>query len=293
MLPLPVPVAVAVATSVPTPPVSTSGGWEVKLDGWRAVLLRGGDEVVLHTRAGRVITDQFPELAAAAGALPEQTVLDGEIVVPDASGAADFGAVQSRGLASARKAPRLAGTHPAVFAAFDVLVLDGADVRPRRYTERRALLAELTAPGQPLQPVPATGDRTRALEWARAGRALGIEGLVAKPDAPYRAGTASGWRKWRWADTLDATIVGFLGPPERPEALVVVPAGQREPVVSSPLPAAARARFGRTLAALPSPPTASARTPDGAGYRPVAPELTVEVLAGHGRHATVRVVRLR
>lgn len=170
---------------------------EPKLDGWRALVFRDEQQgVELQARNGRLITAHFPDLAEAALGLPAGTVLDGEIIVWH-DGGADFHAVQRRALTSAERAPALAADHPATFAAFDVLEAGGADLRARPYEERRARLVELLdGLGSPIQPVPATRDRTTALDWwERWNPEMGIEGLMVKHvGGTYNAG-ARDWRK--------------------------------------------------------------------------------------------------
>ncbi|WP_070015499.1 RNA ligase family protein [Streptomyces nanshensis] len=195
----PLPVALARRERGMPPP----GPWsfEIKLDGWRALLFRdeaGG--TVLQARSGRLISDRFPDLVRAAQALPPGLVLDGELVIWH-RGRVDFFAVQRRALSHPRRAAALAHELPASYAAFDVLEADGADWRTRPYRERRVRLLQLDL-APPIQPVPATTDRAIALAWWERYRPdVGIEGLVVKHlDGAYLGGS----RQWRKVKHWDA-----------------------------------------------------------------------------------------
>ncbi|MZD09156.1 ATP-dependent DNA ligase [Streptomyces sp. SID5785] len=241
-------VEVALARSVDALPAGTGWAFEPKFDGHRMVVCRESADVVLQARSGRLVARAFPDLVAAATALPAGTVLDGEVVVWH-DGRTDFAAVQRRAAAaSGARARILARELPASYAAFDLLVLGGTDLRRRPYAERRERLVELLGPlGPPLQPVPSTTDRETAVTWYETLTASGIEGLVAKQvDEPYPAGRR-GWLKLRHSDTRDAVVVGFTGPPSGPRALVVALPGDGTPVLTTPLPTGLRAEAARVL----------------------------------------------
>ncbi|AXK37823.1 hypothetical protein DVA86_32355 [Streptomyces armeniacus] len=153
-------------------------------------------EVVLQSRTGRVVTGRYPDLAEAAAAiLPPGTVLDGEAVVI-LGGRTDFGAVQSRAASSPARAARLARELPATFAAFDVLAVDGRDLRGAPYRERRARLVGLLAAARPpLQVVPVVLEVEAAAAMFDQLAAVGLEGVVCKRlDGRYRCG-ARDWLK--------------------------------------------------------------------------------------------------
>ncbi|WFB11618.1 ATP-dependent DNA ligase [Streptomyces sp. LX-29] len=312
----------------PAPAAGRRLAYEPKFDGHRVLIFRTEEEVLLQARSGRIITRAFPDLVTAALRLPAGVVLDGEVVVWT-EGRTDFAAVQQRAAAPPARAARLARRRPASYAAFDLLAAEGRDLRPRPYDERRAALVALLEPhGPPIQPVPMTTDRGEAAEWYESLRAVGVEGLVVKGLAqPYRAGRY--WLKLRHSDTRDAVVVGVVGPRYRPRALALALPGDDTPVVSTPLDAALRARLAEPLRRLqrdardgaaaegaeadrdaeaatdgaaapefeaPEVPEAIAHDMVGAevAYRPVPPELTVEVRADTTpRHAAVTVIRLR
>ncbi|MDN3294526.1 ATP-dependent DNA ligase [Streptomyces ficellus] len=298
------PLKVALAETVDALPREPGLAYEPKFDGHRMVVFREGrgdredregGGVVLQARSGRIVTAAFPDLAAAARELPDGTVLDGEVVVWR-DGRIDFAAVQGRAFATPGRAPALARRLPASYAAFDVLAADGADLRPLRYTARRERLVELLAGlGPPIQAVPMTTDPEVAAAWYETLPAIGVEGLVVKRlDQPYKAGRRA-WRKLRHTDTWDAVVVGFTGAQERPASLVLVLPDDDTPVVSSPLPAALRARAGAALRDLApgEPGTAMAVGIGEVPYRSVPPRLMAEVETGTTRHTVTTVLRLK
>ena len=101
--------------------------FEPKWDGFRSIVFRDGDEIEIGSRNERPMTRYFPELAAAMAAqLPERVVIDGEIVIPDASGKRlDFEALLQRIHPAASRVEMLAETTPAHFIEFDLLALGG------------------------------------------------------------------------------------------------------------------------------------------------------------------------
>lgn len=208
-------------------PDAMPGGalYQVKLDGHRVLAFIGEGEVTLQARSGRIVTDRFPELLPTLATLPAGTVLDGEVTAVR-DGVFDFHA-----LASPPRARAVAGVAVA-YAAFDLLARRGEDVRARPLSDRWAALLVLLKGAPPeLQPVLSTPDRSEALWWMEALAPVGVEGIVAKDlGAPYRAGVGRGWVKYRHADTVDADLVGFAGPRERPTALRVRLADGREAV---------------------------------------------------------------
>lgn len=267
--PIPPPVEVALSRRVDRLPACDAlpGGcaYEPKFDGHRLVILTG--PVRLQTRNGRMVTATFHEIAAAAEALPPGTVLDGELVVWQ-DGRLDFGALQRRALRGARIPPVNA-------ALFDVLALDGTDLRRSPYEERRRTLTELLAPlGPPLQTVPMTTDRDEAVGWYEGLAAIGIEGLVVKGLAqPYRPRRRD-WLKLRHTVPQDALALGYTA-----DALVV-DLGDG-PVLSAPLSPVVRHQLPPGLPAAEGP--APHRLPEPLG---------VEVLQGTGRHGETTVLRI-
>src|SRR6202034_3791297 len=114
--------------------------FEPKWDGFRSIVFRDGDEVEIGSRNERPMTRYFPELVEAfTASLPPRCVVDGEIVIPDASGRRlDFEALLQRIHPAASRGTLLAGQTPAHFVAFDLLALDDTDLTERPFEHRRA-----------------------------------------------------------------------------------------------------------------------------------------------------------
>ena len=219
------PVEVMLARPVDRLPAANAlpGGvqYEQKWDGYRVVAF-GGDDVYLQSRRGANLTAAFPEVAGAVGQLPS-CVVDGEVVIWG-DGALDFPALLQRMGSSRSKARRLAAARPASFVVFDVLALDGTDLRRQPLRQRRQRLGELLADvGSELVLAPATLDRAEASEWLSryAAAQVGIEGIVAKGlGQPYREGQR-GWLKYRYRQTVEVIVGAVMGSVARPERLVL------------------------------------------------------------------------
>jgi ATP-dependent DNA ligase len=126
-------------------------GWqfEPKWDGFRTLIFRDGDEIVLQSRDEKTMNRYFPELIAPlTAALPERCVLDGEIVIVGASGL-DFEALLLRIHPAASRVKLLAAQTPASFVAWDLLALGDEDLRDVPLAERRGALERLLGDAQP------------------------------------------------------------------------------------------------------------------------------------------------
>lgn len=178
---------------------------EWKWDGVRTQIVNAGGETRLYSRTGDDVTGSFPEMADA---LAFPAVLDGELLVRgahqggEAGGAASFNALQQRlGRKTVSKA--MLADYPAFVRLYDVLLLDGEDLRELPWTERRArleaLMPRLPADRFDLSTV-VEADHFEHLAQIRAGtRDEAIEGLMLKrKDSPYVAGRRTGlWYKWK------------------------------------------------------------------------------------------------
>lgn len=211
----PYPLFLAHALEADPETLGEAADWQAewKWDGIRAQLIRRESSVWLWSRGDELISDAFPELVAAGAALPEGTVLDGEIVVWQGERAAPFNALQKR---LGRKAPgkKLLADAPVSLVAYDVLEIDGIDARMQPLVERRerleAVLASTAAPALRLSPIVRAQD-WNALRTLRAGsRSLGVEGMMLKRrDSAYGVGRVRGpWWKWKIEPyTVDAVII--------------------------------------------------------------------------------------
>ncbi len=117
---------------------------EWKWDGIRAQLIRRGGEVLIWSRGDEVVTDTFPEIAEAAGALPDGTVLDGEILAWRGDAPESFASLQRR-LGRKVVSARMRAAFPVVLLTYDLLEVNGEDLRGRPLAERWALLEKLFA----------------------------------------------------------------------------------------------------------------------------------------------------
>ena len=230
------------ARSTAALPVGARWAFEPKFDGFRGCAWWGRDgQVRLQSRQGRSLTDAFPEIAAAvAEQCTPGTVLDGEIVCWG-NGALDFTALLGR-MGGAR-------TPGACLAVFDLLADARRDLRGRPYLARRARLAELLGGCRlPLLVVPHTRDRRVASAWLTEHAEAGIEGVVAKRTDQHYNAARNAWRKIRTRLSAEALIVGVIGDPAKPQALVLgcldARTGVRIAGRTAPLPPQARVEVG-------------------------------------------------
>jgi bifunctional non-homologous end joining protein LigD len=185
--------------------LSDPSGWtfEVKYDGYRLLACKAGDDVRLYTRRGHDWTDKFGPIGRAVAALgARECVVDGEACVVDEQGHASFRALQDW-LGGDARAARIA------FAAFDLLWLDGRDLRGEPIEARRELLDKLLAgKGPPLTFSRSVGGDVDGL--LRTAKEAGLEGLMAKRrGSTYTGGRSQSWVKLRFDRRQDAAIVGW------------------------------------------------------------------------------------
>lgn len=160
------------------------GNWifEPKWDGFRALVFRDGDEVVIQSRDEKPLNRYFPELLEPLRAqLPKRVVLDGEVVVAQ-KGALDFDALQLRIHPAESRVKLLSQQIPASIVFFDLLAEGKRDLRSVRFEERRRMLESALASAKPpLHITPATRDFKVASDWFRRFEGAGLDGVVAKP----------------------------------------------------------------------------------------------------------------
>jgi ATP-dependent DNA ligase len=184
--------------------------YEPKWDGFRAIVFKSGSEVFIQSRDLRPLDRYFPEVHAACLAhLPDHCIVDGEIVIATPHGL-DFDALQLRLHPAASRVAKLADATPASFVAFDVLAVDGRDVRAIPQQERRGLLERALAQSQPpIHLTPVTRDRAMAEEWLARFEGAGLDGVIAKPeDGIYEPGKRA-MLKIKHARTADCVVAGF------------------------------------------------------------------------------------
>lgn len=178
---------------------------EWKWDGIRVQMVHAGGETRVYSRSGDDISATFPELVPALGV---PAVLDGELLVRgnhqggEAGGAASFNALQQR-LGRKTVSKPMLRDYPAFVRLYDILTLDGEDLRALPWSERRArleaLVGRLPASHFDLSAVVEAADFARLAEIRAGARDDAIEGLMLKRrDSPYLAGRRAGlWYKWK------------------------------------------------------------------------------------------------
>jgi ATP-dependent DNA ligase len=187
-------------------------GWlyEPKWDGFRAIVFRDGDEVFTQSRDLKPLDRYFPELAEPLkAALPKRCVVDGEVVIAQ-DGALQFESLLLRIHPAASRVNMLAAESPASFVAWDLLALDGEDLREVPQGERRSRLeSALRGVQPPVHLTPATRDRATAADWFDRFEGAGLDGVIAKRlDAPYQPGKRA-MLKIKHQRTADCVVAGF------------------------------------------------------------------------------------
>ena len=190
-------------------------GWlfELKYDGYRMLAGRSGGEAELRSRAGSDLGPAFPDIARAVRGLPyEGLVLDGEVVVHGVDGKPSFSLLQKRGrITNPIDALRAAAALPATLWAFDLLAVEGFDLRALPLIERKELLFRLLPTVGPIRFSEHVDGEGRALFEAVEG--MRLEGMVGKDGAsPYRGGRSRSWIKVRTELTDDFVVVGWTEP---------------------------------------------------------------------------------
>jgi len=174
--------------------------YELKLDGYRALAIKSGGKVQLRSRNDKDFNVRYPGLVSALGSMPDETVLDGEVVALDAEGRPAFGKLQNHSPAM-----------PVYFFIFDLLILGGRDVMAEPLLKRRALIERHVLPtlADPIRYSPILEASLPNL--IRSVKEQGLEGLVAKRrDSRYEPGERSGaWVKMRVNRSEDFVIGGY------------------------------------------------------------------------------------
>ena len=183
---------------------------ERKFDGERCVARKDGSDVWLKSRTAKLLTGTYPEVSrAVASHRARELVLDGEVVAFDGP-QTSFSRLQRR-LGVTTPSPELVAAYPVVLCVFDLLELDGDDLRGLPLLERRARLAEVVRPSAALQLSEAWRDDSQR-RFVRACRS-GWEGLIAKrAKAPYVAGRSRDWLKLKCVAEQEFVIGGFTDP---------------------------------------------------------------------------------
>ena len=186
-----------------TEKLTTGPDWlvELKLDGYRALAIKSDGKVQLRSRNDNDFTRRYPAITKALGPIPDETVLDGEVVALDSEGRPSFNLLQNYG----------SSTTPLIYYIFDVLVLAGRNVMEEPLDKRRELLEERVLPllDEPIRHSPELEADLPTL--IKSVKAQGLEGLVAKNrKSRYEPGIRSGaWQKMRVNRGQEFVIGGY------------------------------------------------------------------------------------
>ena len=191
-------------------PPAGAVSFEPKWDGFRCVVFRDGDDLDLQSRNQKPLLRYFPELREPLlEHLPDQVVLDGELVVVGERGL-DFDALQLRQHPAESRVRKLSVEIPASYVAFDLLALGDTSFLEVPFAERRAALEEIMRDvPSPLYVTPATLDRDVAADWFSRFEGAGFDGVVAKPLTDgYQPGKRA-MLKVKHARTCDCVVAGY------------------------------------------------------------------------------------
>jgi len=189
-------------TLVDVPAAGDKWQHEIKYDGYRTLIVRAGRDVVAFTRRGHDWTAKYEPVVAEVRQLRCRSCsIDGEMIVQDEQGRSDFAAFQK---ALGRDSERL------IFMAFDLLELDGEDLRRQPLQERRGKLRALLGANRPHRRLQMSEEhRGSGADLLAAACAMGLEGIVSKKiDSVYRSGPQKTWLKTKCYDEGEFVVVG-------------------------------------------------------------------------------------
>jgi DNA ligase D-like protein (predicted ligase) len=187
--------------------------YQLKLDGYRAVAFKAGGRIHLRSRNDNDFSTRYPSVVRGLARLPDETVIDGEVVALDHDGRPSFGALQNASSAQAA----------IVYYVFDVMVLDGRDITSEPLSVRRELLEQEVLPLL-ADPVRYTGSLDASLsDLIHAVTTQGFEGLVAKRrNSRYESGLRTGaWMKMRINRGQELVIGGYTIGTKTFDALII------------------------------------------------------------------------
>ena len=187
--------------------------YEIKFDGYRALGIKSGGRVRLISRNGNDFSARFPSVANALSKLPDDSIVDGEIVALDETGRPSFNVLQNYNHA----------TTPLQFYAFDLLHLAGKNLRDRPLDDRRGLLRARVMPRMQGEVLFSETLEATAAEIIAAVKKQGLEGVIAKRrDSRYEPGRRSGaWVKMRINKGQEFVIGGYVPAPKNFDSIIV------------------------------------------------------------------------
>jgi ATP-dependent DNA ligase len=186
---------------------------EIKLDGYRAIAFKSAGKLYLRSRNDNDMAARYPVIAKALAKLPDNTVVDGELVALDGDDRPSFNLLQNYGNS----------TGPLLFFLFDLLVLSGRDLKDETLETRRGFLEKKVMPklADPIRLSPALEGSMK--ELITSVKENGLEGLVAKQkDSVYQPGLRTGlWRKMRVNQGQEFVIGGYTPSAKNFDAMVI------------------------------------------------------------------------
>src|SRR5438094_5392435 len=189
-----------------------AGQWtfEPKWDGFRALVFRDGDEILIQSRDEKSLNRYFPELLEPLRSqLPARCVLDGEIVVAK-NGALDFDALQLRIHPAASRVKLLSQEIPASIVFFDLLSEGDRDLRGMAFKDRRSIMESLlSSASPPIHLTPATSESSIAADWFRRFEGAGLDGVMAKAVAGTYQSNKRVMLKVKHERDCDCVVAGF------------------------------------------------------------------------------------
>jgi ATP-dependent DNA ligase len=215
----------------PVPPMLSSAadrlpegdGWlfEPKWDGFRTIVFRDGEEIVLQSRDEKPMNRYFPELEEPLKRmLPERCVVDGEVVIVGENGL-DFEALLLRIHPAASRVKLLAKQTPSSYVAWDLLAIGDEDLREVPLEQRRARLEEvLRTAKKPVHLSPATRDRAVAEDWFNRFEGAGLDGVMAKRAESIYAPGERTMIKVKHTRTADCVVAGFRWHKNGPSTMI-------------------------------------------------------------------------
>jgi DNA ligase D-like protein (predicted ligase) len=197
--------------SVSKLPIGDQWVFEIKLDGYRAIAVKSGNKVSLLSRRRKSFNAQYPAILEALAGMPDESVIDGEVVAIDDSGRPKFNLLQNY----RRESDRIR------YFVFDLLCYRGRDTTQLPLIERRTLLGGIKFGSPRIQLV--AYEETTAARMLEAVKGLGLEGVIGKrKDSPYQPDRRSGlWVKYRINQGQEFVIGGYFPGPHGFDSIIV------------------------------------------------------------------------
>lgn len=273
---------------VETPPQSDDWIHEIKYDGFRTQLILDWDGARAYTKSGADWTKRYWPVVAAVERLPARDlILDGEMIAPEPDGKPNFHAIHSRIVWNAELL---------AFVAFDILWLNGKDLRGLPAIERKAILWDLVKPAdgviQYSQHVEGGG-----ADFYKAVDGMGLEGMVSKRrSAPYRSGKGDSWVKIKCWELGEFELLGVKREPGKRTEAIVAKNGRYAGSPAISMTRDIRERLLKRMRAAPqAPPAGLPNAIAGADVEWLRPGLTATVRSLRGeaklRHGSVKAIK--